>query len=65
MKRLLIVLCLVLVASTSYAYDRSGYWTDSDYEREYNQRMQNERLDRIEDAIRQNSDHRTYRDQRY
>ena len=66
MKRLFVILCIVVCASTAYAYDRSGYWTERDYEREYNQRCQNERLDRIEDAIRQsNNPHRTYRYNRY
>ena len=65
MKRILIIVCILLCASISYAYDSSGYWEAKDYEREYQQRIQNERLDRIEDAIRQDSSYRTYRHQRY
>lgn len=63
MKKLFIILCLVVCTSTAYAYDRDDYWTPRDYERQYQQRIQNERLNRIEDAIRQNNSYRTYRNQ--
>ena len=65
MKRLIIIICIVLCASSAYAVDKNGYWTPNDYDREYNQRVQNERFDRIERMIRSNSPYRTYRNQGY
>ena len=65
MKKLLIIIFVIIGFQNAYAYDKDGRWTPNDYEREYNQRVQNERFDRLESIIRSNGSYRTYRNQGY
>lgn len=62
---ILTIIIIIIVSQNVYAYDENGRWTPKDYEQEYNQKVQNERFDRLENLIRSNGSHRTYRNQGY